>query len=164
MRRNARIALVALAAAAAALGVAARDGRQDSRAHAAPAATPRPNIVFLIADDQPPLDGRLLDRMPVTNDVFRNHGVQFSDFHAETPLCCPGRAGYMTGQHTFNHGVDANHANLFDPSMSVATQLHGIGYHTFLVGKYFNDYERIAPDVPPGWDVFQPFGNNIGYY
>src|SRR5262249_6751799 len=62
----------------------------------------------------------------------------------------------FTGQHTHNHGVTLNDARLFDPSMTIATQLHDDGYTTFLSGKYLNQYGSIARQggMPPGWDHF----------
>jgi N-acetylglucosamine-6-sulfatase len=125
----------------------------------------RPNIVVVMTDDQPALDGRLLQVQPNVTSVFVQQGVTFSDFHGETPLCCPARANSLTGQHTHNHGVYANSANLFDPSMTLATQLQSTGYHTFLVGKYMNKYgtcqrqDNCAPTVPAGWNRWVAFGD-----
>src|SRR5256885_500364 len=101
----------------------------------------RPNIVFVITHDQPAVDGRLINFQPTVKSVFKDHGVTFTDFHGESPLCCPGRAGFLSGQHTTNHGVAVNSASLFKPAMSLATQLHGVGYYTFLAGKYMNGYD-----------------------
>ena len=116
-----------------------------------------PNIIVVITDDMPALDGRLLDFMPTVNSVFREQGVTFTDFHGESPQCCPGRVGFLSGQHTTNHRVQTNNAAKFEPAMSIATQLRSVGYHTMLVGKYLNGYGRCigfncAPNVPPGWD------------
>jgi arylsulfatase A-like enzyme len=125
-----------------------------------------PNIVIVITDDQPALDGRLLKHMPTVQSVFREHGITFSDFHGESPLCCPGRAGFLSGQHTFNHGVTRNSATLFRPAMSIATQLRRVGYQTMLVGKYMNGYgtqrcktDNCAPHVPAGWDRWAAFAD-----
>lgn len=114
----------------------------------------RPNVVVFMVDDLPPLDGRMYAALPNIKDIFVDHGVQFSNFSAETPLCCPARAGFLTGQHTWHHGVDRNAAWLFHPEMTIATQLQSAGYQTMLVGKYLNGYSRLAPAVPPGWDLF----------
>ena len=119
-------------------------------------ATPeeRPDIIVILIDDMPGIDDRVLRRLPNIRTTFLEQGVRFTEFHGETPLCCPGRAGFLTGQHTHHHGVDKNTVRRFDPRMTIATQLDGAGYHTFHVGKYFNLYEAIAPRVPPGWDRF----------
>lgn len=130
-----------------------------------------PNIVVVMVDDMAALDGRLVDQLPTIRQTFKDHGVTFADFHSESPLCCPARAGFLTGQYTFHHGVTRNDAGLFDPAMTIATQLHGVGYHTLLVGKYMNGYggscmqhpENCAPNVPPGWDHFDAF-SDPNYY
>jgi N-acetylglucosamine-6-sulfatase len=129
-----------------------------------------PNIVVVIADDQAALDGRLIKQMPTVNSVFGEHGITFSDFHGESPLCCPGRVGFLTGQHTTNHGVSLNLASLFNPRMSLATQLNRVGYHTMLVGKYLNGYgakrcktDNCAPHVPAGWNRWAAFSDPAYY-
>jgi N-acetylglucosamine-6-sulfatase len=124
-------------------------------------ATPvQPNVVVILTDDEPALDGRLLDYMPNAKAIWKDNGVRFTNFHIESPLCCPGRAGFLTGQHTWNHGVTKNDVAMFNPAMTLATQLHAVGYYTMLAGKYFNQYEKIAPTVPPGWDRFTAFGTS----
>jgi N-acetylglucosamine-6-sulfatase len=126
-----------------------------------------PNIVVLVLDDAPALDGRLLSAEPTALSTFVQHGVTFADLHSESPLCCPARAGFLTGQHTHNHGVTVNLARLFDPRVTVATQLAGRGYYTALVGKYFNRYgDIVTPGVtgpPPGWDWFEAFAEPAYY-
>jgi arylsulfatase A-like enzyme len=127
----------------------------------------RPNIVLVMVDDMPAVDGRLLNYMPTTKDIFVAKGITFADFHSESPLCCPARAGFLTGQHTHNHRVTANNAALFNPSMTIATQLQGIGYTTALAGKYMNLYGKCgtanpancAPAIPVGWDLWNAFGD-----
>jgi uncharacterized repeat protein (TIGR01451 family) len=133
----------------------------------------KPNIVVVITDDQPALDGRLINFEPTVRTIFKDHGTTFTDFHGESPLCCPGRAGFLSGQHTTNHHVVINAAKLFNPSMTLATQLDGVGYYTFLAGKYMNGYDaknclkanrlNCAPRVPPGWDRWAALGG-VFYY
>jgi N-acetylglucosamine-6-sulfatase len=168
-RLSTRRALPAAAALAAIAAVtAAGPERPSGAAHAAP--TGQPNIVVILIDDQPPLDGRLLRYEPAVRDQIAARGATFSDFHSESPLCCPARAGYLTGQHTHNHGVYDNDANLFDPTMTVATQLQRAGYYTMLAGKYLNGYKSargknpwLAPHVPPGWDRWSAMGKPAYY-
>ncbi len=116
------------------------------------------------------LDGRLLDYEPAVRDQIAARGATFTDFHSESPLCCPARAGYLTGQHTHNHGVYDNDAALFDPTMTIATQLQRAGYWTMLTGKYFNGYKAqrgknpwLAPNVPPGWNRWSAMGKPAYY-
>jgi arylsulfatase A-like enzyme len=68
--------------------------------------------------------------------------------YGETPLCSPGRATLLTGQHTLHHGVTLNGSGVINPYRSVAWAMKRSGYHTSLVGKYFNYY---TGGKPPGW-------------
>ena len=68
----------------------------------------------------------------------------------ETPLCCPARATFLTGRHTFHHGVTRNDGDLLDPATTVAVALHDAGYHTIQAGKYLNGYD--GDRQPVGWD------------
>jgi N-acetylglucosamine-6-sulfatase len=131
---------------------------------AAPAtsASGPPNIVVVMVDDMPALDGRLIQAMPNTRALFAD-GVRLTNFHSETPLCCPARVGFLTGQHTLNHGVDRNGPTQFKPQMTLATQLHALGYYTSIVGKYLNRYTQIAGSTAPGWDDFLVFGEPAYY-
>jgi N-acetylglucosamine-6-sulfatase len=121
-----------------------------------------PNIVVLILDDVGAHDGRVWERLPTIRDRFLEQGVEFADFHGETPTCCPGRVGFLTGLHTHAHRVTHNDGRLFQPRMSIATALRRRGYFTILGGKYLNVYEHVTPKVPPGWDEFHAFQS--GYY
>ncbi|MBA3435053.1 MAG: sulfatase-like hydrolase/transferase, partial [Chloroflexi bacterium] len=53
----------------------------------------RPDIVVVLVDDLPEIDGRLWRLMPNIRQTFVEGGLTFSNAHVESPLCCPGRAG-----------------------------------------------------------------------
>src|SRR5262245_49227703 len=67
----------------------------------------RPNIVFILTDDQgygdlsvhgnPVLQTPHLDR-------FHHESVRFTDFHV-SPTCSPTRSALLTGRHEFKNGV-----------------------------------------------------------
>ena len=130
----------------------------------AAAAVGRPNIVVLLLDDVGAHDGRVWERLPTIRKRFLENGIAFTDFHGETPTCCPGRVGFFTGLHTDAHGVTHNDGRLFRPSMSLATQLRRRGYLTILGGKYLNAYELVRPKVPPGWSEFHAFSGGYHRY
>lgn len=123
---------------------------------------PRPNVVVILLDDVPPLDGRLWSVLPTVRRLFVEHGLELTDFHGETPVCCPGRAGFLTGLHTHHHGVVRNDGRLFRPRMTLATQMRRAGYHTIHVGKYLNRFDAMGDKTPPGWADFH--GSGGGYY
>jgi arylsulfatase A-like enzyme len=141
-----------------------RHGASPSATVVTKEVSPKPNIVIVMTDDESAFDGRLLDALPTIRSVFREEGVTLANFRVTTPLCCPARASFLTGLHTHHHGVVQNVPQPFKPSMTLATQLSQVGYHTILVGKYLNHYERIASrGDPPGWDDFSAFGD-AAYY
>jgi N-acetylglucosamine-6-sulfatase len=122
--------------------------------------TSRPNIVVLMLDDMPPMP-ELISRMPNVAALFGN-GVTFTNYYGNDPLCCPGRAAFFTGQYSHHHHVTSNDGRPFDPSMTIATQLHGAGYYTMIAGKYLNGLKRFPDKTPIGWDRTAIFTG--GYY
>jgi arylsulfatase A-like enzyme len=130
----------------------------------------RPDIIVIYIDDVPPLDGRLWSarRTPNIARYVVGRGIEFRNAVSESPLCCPGRANLLSGLHTHNNRVTRNDAGLFDPRVTVASELRGAGYHTVWLGKYLNFFmsirgaRRARHEAP--WDVFRPFsGRNHGY-
>lgn len=123
-----------------------------------------PDIVVILLDDVPPLDGRLWQPLPNIRRTFVQQAVEFTDAHGETPTCCPGRAGFLTGLHTHHHGAYKTDGTLFKPGETIATALSDVGYHTIQVGKYLNLFERILDKWPPGWSEFHGFGGEYFHY
>ncbi len=136
-----------------------------------PAGVERPDIIVIYVDDVPPLDGRLwtVARTPNIRRWIMDRGLSFSNAVVEAPLCCPARANLLTGQHTHNTHVVTNEVAPFDPSVTIATELQAVGYHTLWMGKYLNRFISLrgaARDaLADGWDVFHPWsGGSHGYF
>jgi N-acetylglucosamine-6-sulfatase len=130
--------------------------------------TKRPNIILIVTDDQ---NADTIAFMPNLQRLLVDGGTSFSEAYSPTPLCCPGRASILRGQYAHNHGVRSNDGinggfpKFYDTgneSSTLATWLQEEGYHTALVGKYFNAYPEslVPPDgfrspgrryIPPGW-------------
>jgi len=110
-----------------------------------------PDIVVIMVDDLGPIPG-LLERLPNIRRLFIDQGISFTSAIGETPLCCPARAGFLTGLHTHKHGVTVNDGTLFDPRETLATALQRAGYWTALAGKYLNNLGAVEDKTPPGWD------------
>ena len=118
----------------------------------------RPNIVVLMIDDIAQMDDRVWLRMPTISHMFLDLGVRFTDYIGNDPLCCPGRANFLTGQRATHNGVMANDARLLDPTETIATEMQGVGYWTAISGKYLNRTELLTDKTPPGWDHTFIFG------
>jgi len=69
--------------------------------------TVRPNIIFVLTDDQGYGDlgftGNPILHTP-NIDAFARQSVRFTDFHV-SPTCAPTRSALMTGRHEFKNGV-----------------------------------------------------------
>src|SRR4051794_778290 len=158
-RRLAKSALLATLGAAFLLALVASFA---PRLTAPAAAAGQPNIVVLMVDDLGLMlkddgnghavpDDRVLSILPNIKSTFLDHGLRFNDYTGNDPSCCPGRTNFLTGQYAHHTGVTVNDARLFDPQESLATELHGIGYQTFISGKYLNQTGQLDNKMPVGW-------------
>ena len=128
----------------------------------APEQLDQPNIVVLNIDDHGMSSEAVWSRLPTINSLFIEHGISFLNNWNNFPLCCPGRATQLTGQEAHHHGVKVNDGRSFDPTSTIATELHDVGYYTMIAGKYLNLTEVLPDKSPPGWDHAAVFG--AGYY
>jgi arylsulfatase A-like enzyme len=130
----------------------------------------QPDIVVVMADDlgaisdsSGTLDERILSRLPNISSLFLSgNALRFDQYYGQTPLCCPGRAQFMSGQYVEHNGVNKNDPRLFNPTYTIATALHAAGYQTILVGKYFNNVNWLTDKTPPGWDKIAMFSTSNG--
>ena len=149
--RARRVAAAAVSAAVAAAALASLPGAEARSAP--PAASARPNIVLILADDAR-FDS--LKRMPNVRRLIGARGVTFTNAFATTSECCPSRASILCGQYAHTTGVIQNfgpssYPHFYEQS-NLAVWLHDAGYETALVGKYLNDYTVYGNHhVPSGW-------------
>ena len=106
------------------------------------AANSRPNIVFILTDDQTHESLRVMTR---TKALLADEGTTFSNAIISYPLCCPSRATLLTGQYAHNHGVLENvppqgGVEALDATETLAVWLERAGYATSHIGKYLNEY------------------------
>ena len=96
--------------------------------------------------------------VPELLKLLKDQGTNFSDYVVATPLCCPSRAQYMTGNYPHNNGVFSNpsgYRNLKDKFNTLPVWMHNAGYRTAWVGKYLQGYDRYAENefaAAPGID------------
>lgn len=154
-------------------GLMGNEPKHPLRRRDATASTTQPNIVVILIDD---LDGGLMQTLLSGGYLssIQTHlvdaGTTFDNAFVSTPLCCPSRATFLTGQYSHNHGVIDNRGPSggvirLDDSSTLATWLHDAGYVTGYVGKYLNEYgsDANAPTtsplhptyVPPKWDYWR---------
>ncbi|CAH2052219.1 unnamed protein product, partial [Iphiclides podalirius] len=103
-------------------------------------------------------------------------GVTFTNAYVSSPICCPSRASFLTGQYVHNHltvnnslsgGCYGRNWRSLE-TKTFAAILSGAGYGTFYAGKYLNEYGVKAaggPEVvPPGWGEWHGLVGNSVYY
>jgi N-acetylglucosamine-6-sulfatase len=131
-----------------------------------------PNFLFVLVDDQA-TNSFHRRFMPETFKSIVDRGTRFTDAIAAPPLCCPDRAGLLTGQYPHNNHVWSNHPGypaLRHPENTLAPWLKRAGYRTGFFGKFLNHYSTVAGlDPAPGFDrwfaftqeAFTYYGYNI---
>ena len=138
--------------------------------------SPRPNIIFVLADDLGYGDlgcyGQRLMKTP-NIDRMAKEGTRFTDCYAGSTVCSPSRCVLMTGLHTGHARIRANtcrrggtvgrkgnrtmrRAALTDEDVTVADELRQLGYRTGLVGKWhLGGYDPEANPMRHGFDWFR---------
>ncbi len=136
---------------------------QKSRLHAEQKKDARPNILFILTDDQRwdtlGVYGNKDIKTP-NMDKLAKEGARFDAAYIASPLCCPSRSVFLTGKYPHQTGVLTNErdiAKIQDDWVTVAKALNNAGYVTGLIGKAHIDGKPLAwgfKDVP----VYLPGG------
>lgn len=121
-------------------------GGSDARTGSEPQTSPRPNVIFILADDLGYGDlgvyGQKLIKTP-NLDRMAAEGMRFTQFYAGSTVCAPSRSVLMTGRHTGHTRVRGNAGrenidlqSLKSEDKTVAEVFKDAGYATSLFGKW----------------------------
>lgn len=137
---------------------------------AAPAslAGSRPNIVFVLTDDQGYGDlgchGNPILKTP-NLDRLHDASVRFLEFHV-SPTCAPTRCALMTGRHEFRSGVTHTifeRERMSLKAVTIAQLLQKAGYKTGIFGKWhLGDEPEYQPNRRGFDEVFIHGAGGIG--
>ncbi|KAI0914044.1 alkaline-phosphatase-like protein [Ustulina deusta] len=119
----------------------------------------RPNVVFVLTDDQDVhLDS--LQYMPLVKKHLIEQGTSFNKHYCTTAICCPSRVTLWTGKTPHNTNVtDVNPPYGGYPKFVAQgfnddyfpVWLQQAGYNTYYTGKLFNSHTILNYDSPyPG--------------
>lgn len=116
-------------------------GCSSEKFYQAANATKRPNIIFLLTDDQRwdamGCAGNPYIKTP-NIDSMAADGVRFTNSFVTTPICCTSRASFFTGQYARRHGIHGFGID-FTPQVFAQTypaMVRAAGYKTAFIGKY----------------------------
>ncbi|HEY2431627.1 MAG TPA: sulfatase [Vicinamibacterales bacterium] len=116
----------------------------------------RPNIVFILTDDQRwdaiSLQGHSGPLKTPNIDRIGKEGVYFRNTFDTTSLCSPSRATILTGVYAHVHGVTNNFTEFPPETETWPLLLQRAGYETAYVGKYHMGENN--DDKRPGFDYF----------
>lgn len=132
---------------------------------------PRPNIVFIVADNL----GRESVGYYGGRDTHTPHldrmaaqGVVFDNCLIAAPLCAPARVGWNTGRHPYRVGINDRQPSPKNPESGLSSKeitlaqiLRGAGYATALVGKWNLGYAEKFNPLNHGFDTF--YGSLAGH-
>ncbi len=138
------------------------------------AATPRPNIIVIYADDlgygdlgcygSPTIRTPHLDRMAA-------EGLRFTDFYSGAEVCTPSRAALLTGRYATRSGMSGARRVLFPNSkgglppaeITLAEALKGAGYATAHIGKWHLGIHEGSRPQDQGFDETYglPYSNDM---
>ena len=155
----------------------------NSSAATPTAGGPRPNIIFIVADDlgfadlgcYGGRDARFGPVSPVLDGLAAN-GLKLTQGYANSPVCSPTRFGLMTARyqyrlrgaaeepinskarHSTTLGLPTDHPTL--PSLLKAS-----GYRTALIGKWHLGYPPAFGPLRSGYDEFcGPMAGGVDYF
>ena len=102
--------------------------------------SPRPNIIFILADDLGYGDLGCYGQKEIATpniDRLAKEGLIFTDYYAGSTVCAPSRCALMTGLHTGHCWIRGNALIPLRPSdVTVAELLKKAGYTTGIIGKW----------------------------
>jgi arylsulfatase A-like enzyme len=148
----------ATAAGACLLAVALTAAGPVSSSGAGAATAQRPNVIVVLTDDQTVAE-LSPQTMPQTIKALADQGTTFTNSVVSSPLCCPSRASFLTGEYPHNSGVIDNepgYGALIDKSSIIYAWLQSAGYRTGHAGRFLLNYDR-----PPPPDAL--YDTDLGY-
>ncbi len=121
--------------------------------------TGRPNILFIVSDEER-RNGWMGDRVSLPgHDRLRNDGMSFTKYFTHASPCSPSRASLYTGSYLAEHGVVNNvsfpaHVELDPRIPTVGSLLRDVGYEAGYVGKWHlthSEFPQLETFGYSGW-------------
>jgi arylsulfatase A-like enzyme len=132
------------------------------------AATPPPNLIVILTDDQGYHDVGFngCKDIPTPNlDSIASNGVRFTSGYVSYSVCSPSRAGLLTGRYEERFGHERNpqwqpdnvHSGLALTETTLADALGKVGYHSGIIGKWHLGCNPALHPLKRGFNEFYGF-------
>ncbi len=125
------------------------------------AAHDRPNIIFLLADDQRAdslsSSGHAFAQTPNIDRLARD-GVRFTNAFTVEPICAPSRFAFLSGQYERTSGLGFNSPYQVSESQWQQTYpalLRDAGYYTGFIGKFGVQYYSLDGGAAARFDYWR---------
>ena len=136
----------------------------------ATAAEAKPNLIFILVDDQGYYDlgcygGTEFDTPRI--DRMAREGVRFTDYYAAAPICSPSRAGILTGCYPRRVGLATwvlradSPKGIHPDELTLAELLHQAGYATACIGKWHLGFHQPFLPRNQGFDHYFGLLHNL---
>ncbi len=151
--------LLALSLIAALFGCTKKNGEVASETSASSDAA-RPNIIFLLTDDQRDNTfGAMGHPFVQTPNIDRllSESVRFSNTYVAEPVCSPSRVSLFTGMHERVHGIGFSSSYELTEAQwerSYPALLRNAGYYTGFVGKIGIEYYTFKGNAEDKFDYW----------
>ena len=134
------------------------------------AAPKKPNIIFILIDDQGYYDLGCYGATEIKTpriDAMAKEGVRFTDYYAAAPICSPSRAGLLTGcyprrvsNHIWVHRADSA-TGIHPDELTLPELLKANGYATACIGKWHLGFQQPFLPRNQGFDHYYGLLHNL---
>ncbi len=131
---------------------------------------PKPNIIFILIDDQGYYDLGCYGATEVKTpriDQLSKEGTRFTDYYAPAPICSPSRAGFLTGcyprrvgNEIWVHRADSN-SGIHPDELTLAELFKANGYSTACIGKWHLGFKKPFLPRQQGFDSYFGLLHNL---
>ncbi len=126
-----------------------------------PAATEKPNIIFIFTDDHAyqaiSAYGSMINHTPNIDRIARE-GMRFDRALVTNSICAPSRAVILTGKYSHLNGVLDNRLRFDGSQQTFPKLLQAAGYQTAIFGKWH------LKTAPTGFDAWEVLPGQGAYY
>lgn len=131
---------------------------------------PRPNIIFLVADDQRAGTTSKLGHPHIRTpnlDRLAQAGVTFTNAYSVQPICAPSRFAMLSGQYERTNGLGFNSPYLATEAQWDKTYpalLRDAGYHTGFVGKFGVEFYTFRGATAEKFDFWRAHDGFLSFF